>query len=68
MTDNQFRDLERFPFRLTVPRMCQVCGTFSPRDLVEASGDGLAQALEGVGGALQGVGGNLAKDGFELGE
>jgi hypothetical protein len=60
--------LERFPFRLTVSRICKVCGAFGTRDFVKTSSDGLAQAVDGVGGPLQGVGGDLAEDGFELGE
>jgi hypothetical protein len=61
-------DLERFPFRLTISRICEVCSAFSTRDFIETSGDGPAQALEGVGGPLQGVGSDFAEDGFELGE
>lgn len=48
--------------------MCKVCGTFSTRDFVKTSVDGLAEALDGVGGALQGVSSEPAEDGFELGE
>ena len=61
-------DLERFPFRLTVPRVREVCGAFSTRDFVEASGDGLAKMLDRVGGTPEGVGGDLAQDSLELGE
>ena len=48
--------------------MCEICGTFSTRDFVKTSGDGLAEPLDRVAGALEGVGGDLAEDRFELGE
>ena len=36
--------------------------------MVEASGDGLAEARDGVGGALQRVSGDLAENGFKFSE
>lgn len=48
--------------------MHQVRGTFSTRDFIKTSGDGLAKPPDGVGGALQRVGSDLAQDGFKLGE
>src|SRR5258706_9345210 len=36
--------LEQSPIRLTISRICQVCGAFSFGDLIETRGDGLAEA------------------------
>ena len=48
--------------------MCEVCGTFSTRDLIETSGDGLAKVFGGIGSTFEGVGSDLSQDRFELGE
>ena len=39
--------LERCPSRLTISRICEVCSAFGSGDLIETSGDGLAEACDG---------------------
>jgi hypothetical protein len=62
------RELERCPFRLTISRICEVCSAFSPGDLIETPGDGLAEACDGECAVLESVCGDFAQQGLELGE
>jgi|SRR6266850_5873638 len=45
--------LEQSPIRLTISRICQVCGAFSFGDLIETRGDGLAEASDGECAVLE---------------
>ena len=45
--------LEQSPIRLTISRICQVCGAFSFGDLIETRGDGLAEACDGECAVLE---------------
>jgi hypothetical protein len=47
------QDLEQSPIRLTISRICQVCGAFSFGDLIETRGDGLAEACDGECAVLE---------------
>jgi hypothetical protein len=48
--------------------MHEVCSAFSPRDLIETRGDGLAEAPNGECGVLESIGGNFAQERLECGE
>ncbi len=45
--------LEQPTIRLTISRICQVCGAFSFGDLIETRGDGLAEASDGESAVLE---------------
>src|SRR5215831_7699003 len=48
--------------------MREISNAFSPRDLVKASGDRLAERRRRVSGAFEGIGHNFAEHGLEFGE
>ena len=60
--------LERFPFRLTIPRISEVRGAFSPGDLIETRGDGFAEAPDGECRILKSICCDFAQERLELGE
>jgi retron-type reverse transcriptase len=60
--------LERFPFRRTISRICEVCSAFRSRDLIKTRGDRLAEAPDGERGILQSICGNFAQERLEFGE
>src|ERR1019366_9257840 len=62
------RLLERFPFRRTISRICEVCSAFRSRDLIKTRGDRLAEAPDGERGILQSICGNFAQERLEFGE
>jgi integrase len=62
------RALERFPFRRTISRICEVCSAFRSRDLIKTRGDGLAEAPDGERGILQSICGHFAQERLEFGE
>src|ERR1019366_2715776 len=62
------RALERFPFRRTISRICEVCSAFRSRDLIKTRGDRLAEAPDGERGILQSICGNFAQERLEFGE
>ena len=41
------------PIRLTIARVCQVCGAFGSGDLIETRGDGLAEGSDGECAVLE---------------
>jgi len=45
--------LEQLPIRLTISRICQVCGAFSFGDLIETRGDALAEASDSESAILE---------------
>jgi len=49
----EYAALEQSPIRLTISRICQVCGAFSFGDLIETRGDGLAEASDGECAVLE---------------
>jgi hypothetical protein len=49
----EITSLEQSPIRLTISRICQVCGAFSFGDLIETRGDGLAEACDGECAVLE---------------
>ena len=60
--------LERFPFRRTISRICEVCSAFRSRDLIKTRGDRLAEAPDGERGILQSICGHFAQERLEFGE
>jgi transposase len=52
-TAHNLLKLEQSPIRLTIARICQVCGAFSSRDLIETRGDSLAKAADGECAVLE---------------
>jgi hypothetical protein len=60
--------LERFPFRRTISRICEVCSAFRSRDLIKTRGARLAEAPDGERGILQSICGNFAQERLEFGE
>jgi hypothetical protein len=46
-------ELDQLPIRLTISRICQVCGAFGFGDLIETRGDGLAEASDGECAVLE---------------
>src|ERR1035437_1257982 len=62
------RTLERFPFRRTISRICEVYSAFRSRDLIKTRGDRLAEAPDGERGILQSICGHFAQERLEFGE